>query len=130
MPAQHAEPAARRIQENAIKQNVGNSPAQRRRSEARIDDRSGGYHIAQHRPDDRDAQTAAVLTDQAQSRFIPIDGDNLAVILHERGQMSRLSSRSGTGVQHTIARLRIEEQRNELRRFILDIEPAFVEQRQ
>jgi hypothetical protein len=112
--AKHAEPAAGRIQQDAIELEAGGSPVGGRRPKARSDDceRITGHEIAHDRRHDRDPETPAIVTDQAHPWPTPINREDLAPVSHEGREMGGLPSRSGAGIQHSFAWLGIEQERN------------------
>jgi hypothetical protein len=129
MSAQYSEPAARGIEKNSIDQSV-----QRHRGPARfiaaLAESTQSFHrlscISNDRHDDGDSQSTTILLEEIQPSPLPIQGNNLASIVHQLGKMCGLATRRSTGIENEVARLRIEEWGNELGRFIFDIEIALL----
>src|SRR5690606_3874687 len=69
------------------------------------------------------------IMDRLQPLRIGVESKNLTLVLHACGTGKRLATGASAEIQHLHARCRPREFRNDLRSFVLHLEPTFLEGR-
>ena len=82
--------------------------------------------IARQGPDDAEALSAGVLLQFLKLPGRLIDGDDLPFIFHEAPNMGGFAPKPGADIQNALSRMGVEDHGDELRGFILNMDPALL----